>query len=257
MKVNPLTAVWESGRAAVGTYIMYDRDIATVQIAAAAGLDFIVFDMEHRPHDYETIHDMAQVARLAGIAPIVGPAEIAEYADLACSGHRRVRGHRSARGNARRGNAGGGRGSISAARPSRAGRNCRSQSLSRSGIDRSTRCDTTTQTISLFLKVEAEHAVHRIDELLAPDGVDGVMIGPLDLSINMGIPGRTSHPRLMKLVDRVREACLDRGLRFGDYVGSPDDVAAAVDAGASWVIVGSEMDALGEAWRRAAGSVRE
>lgn len=31
----------------------------------------------------------------------------------------------------------------------------------------------------------------------------------------------------------------------------------AVEAGSSWVIVDSEMDALSEAWRRAAGSVRE
>jgi 2-keto-3-deoxy-L-rhamnonate aldolase RhmA len=111
--------------------------------------------------------------------------------------------------------------------------------------------------VSLFLKIEAEDAIGRIDELLAPDGVDGAMIGPVDLSINMGIPGQTTHPRLLELVNRVREACLNRGVRFGDYVGSPDAVTAAVEAGASWVIVGTEMDALGEAWRGAAASVRD
>ena len=256
MNVNPLTDVWNSGRAAVGTYVMYDREITTVQIAAAAGLDFIVFDMEHRPHDYETIHDMAQVARLAGIAPIVGPAEIAEYPishvlDMGASGvivpHVETPEEVMLAVNAARYPPRGRRG-----RAGTAGHNL--YHAPESAVNELQHYDS---DVSLFLKVEAEHAIHRIDELLAPEGVDGVMIGPLDLSINMGIPGQTTHPRLLKLVDRARGACLDRGLRFGDYVGRPDDVAAAVDAGASWVIVGSELDALSDAWRSAAASVRE
>lgn len=255
MTVNPLTEVWNSGRAAVGTYIMYDRDITTVQIAAAAGLDFIVFDMEHRPHDYETIHDMAQVARLAGIAPIVGPAEIAEYPishvlDLGASGiiipHVETPEDVAMALNATRYPPNGRRG-----RSGVAGHNL--YHAPESVVDELRHYDS---DVSLFLKIEAEEAIVRIDELLAPGGVDGAMIGPVDLSINMGIPGQTTHPRLLELVDRVRNACIDRGIRFGDYVGSPDDVAAAVEAGASWVIVGSEMDALGEAWRRAAASIR-
>ncbi len=256
MKVNPLTEIWDSGRAAVGTYIMYSRDITTVQIAAAAGLDFIVFDMEHRPHDYESIHDMAQVARLAGIAPIVGPTEIAEYPishvlDLGASGviipHVETPEDVAIAVNATRYPPHGRRG-----RSGVAGHNL--YHAPESTVDELQHYDS---DVSLFLKIEAEDAIGRIDELLAPDGVDGAMIGPVDLSINMGIPGQTTHPRLLELVNRVREACLNRGVRFGDYVGSPDAVTAAVEAGASWVIVGTEMDALGEAWRGAAASVRD
>src|SRR5438270_13685497 len=89
--VNPLRRIWRAGRAAIGTYIFYSRDITTVQVAAASGLDFIVFDLEHRPHDPETIHDLLQMARLTGVAPLVGPADIATHAisyvlDLGASG---------------------------------------------------------------------------------------------------------------------------------------------------------------------------
>ena len=47
MNVNPLKQIWQSGKTVIGTYIMYSRDVTTVELAAAAGLDFVVFDLEH------------------------------------------------------------------------------------------------------------------------------------------------------------------------------------------------------------------
>ena len=77
MNVNPLKQIWQSGKTVIGTYIMYSRDVTTVELAAAAGLDFVVFDLEHRPHSIETVHDLCQVARLAGLSVLVGPSDIA------------------------------------------------------------------------------------------------------------------------------------------------------------------------------------
>ena len=42
MDVNPLKKIWEAGNIAVGSYIMYSRDIVTVELAASANLDFVV-----------------------------------------------------------------------------------------------------------------------------------------------------------------------------------------------------------------------
>ena len=50
------------GGTAIGSYVMYSRDVATIEIAAAAGLDFVQFDLEHRLHDSATLHDLCQVA---------------------------------------------------------------------------------------------------------------------------------------------------------------------------------------------------
>ena len=91
MDVNPLKRIWDAGRVAIGTYLNYSRDPATVQVAAAAGLDFLLFDLEHRPYGYETVHDLSQIARLAGMASLVGPREISAHAishvlDIGASG---------------------------------------------------------------------------------------------------------------------------------------------------------------------------
>ncbi len=255
MNVNPLNDIWDSGRAAVGTYFMYTRDIASVEIAAAAGLDFIVFDLEHRPHDSEAIHDLCQVARIAGLAPLVGPPAIEEHSishvlDIGASGviipHVQTPEEVELAVNSVRYPPQGKRGRAGVA----------GQNLYHAPISTADEIASFNSNVSLFLKVESEAAIVRIDELLAPDGVDGAMVGPLDLSIDMGIPGETTNPRLLDLIDRVRTACGDGGVRFGDYVSSPDHVSGAVEAGASWVIVGSELDALATAWKSAAQSVR-
>ena len=106
--------------------------------------------------------------------------------------------------------------------------------------------------IALLIKVETEEAIGRLEELVAPDDVNGVMVGPLDLSMDMGIPGETQNPRLLELIDRVREVCGKAGGHYGDYVSSPADVQGAIDAGASWVIIGSELDLLKAGWEEAA-----
>ncbi len=251
MNVNPLKEIWDAGGAAVGSYIMYSRDVATVEIAAAAGLDFLVFDLEHRTHGLESIHDLCQVARLAGVAPLVGPAainahDISVVLDIGASGviiphvdtieevqvaidavRYPPRGHR-------------GRAGV-------AGHN-----LYAAGGTTVEEMEHYNSDVALLIKVETEAAIGRLEELVAPEDVNGVMVGPLDLSIDMGIPGETTHPRLLELIDRVREVCGKARVHYGDYVSSPADIPGAIEAGASWVIAGSEMDLLSAGWKSAA-----
>jgi 2-keto-3-deoxy-L-rhamnonate aldolase RhmA len=251
--VNPLKPIWASGRVAVGTYIMYSRDVTTIQLAAAAGLDFVLFDMEHRPHDFETIHDLCQVARLAGMAPLVGPQDISAFAishvlDMGASGvvipHVETPEDVAVAISAvlypphgRRGRCG------------QAGHNL--YSPTRSVAEEVAHYDS---DVALLLKVESESAIGRLEELVAPDVVAGVMIGPSDLSMDMGIPGQTHHERILRLFDRVADVCRQRGIQYGTAVSSADDVQAAVDAGATWVMVGSEMELLTQGWKQASAA---
>ena len=204
MDVNPLKRIWDSGGVAVGTYIMYSRDLTTIQLAAAAGLDFVMFDLEHRPHDYETIHDLSQVARMAGMASLVGPKDITVHAishvlDIGASGV--VIPHVETAEEVAL--------AISAVRYPPLGRRGRAgvaghnlYSPTRSVAEEIRHYDT---DVSLLLKVESESAIGRLDELVASDEVNGVMVGPLDLSIDIGVPGEIGHERVLALIDHVRE----------------------------------------------------
>lgn len=250
MNVNPLKQIWQSGKTVIGTYIMYSRDVTTMELAAAAGLDFVVFDLEHRPHSIETVHDLCQVARLAGLSVLVGPsdiasAEISHLLDIGASGiiipHVKTIEEVEL--------------SIKAVRYPPQGERGRcglaGHNLYKS--DRSTPEELVhyNDGVVLFLKVESEFAIQTLEDLVDPQGVDGVMVGPMDLSFDMGIPGKINHKRLLNLVDQVSKICHKRKIHYGAFVSSAAEVSQAVDMGASWIIVGSEMEFLSCAWKAA------
>jgi 4-hydroxy-2-oxoheptanedioate aldolase len=66
--------------------------------------------------------------------------------------------------------------------------------------------------------IESIPAVEQLDSLLSIDGLDGVFIGPHDLSINMGIPEQYDHPEFKKtvklIIEKARKYTLDVGIHF-------------------------------------------
>ena len=69
--------------------------------------------------------------------------------------------------------------------------------------------------VVVVVMIETKEAVAAIDEILAVQGVDGVFIGPYDLSLSYGIPGKTSDPVMVdakrKIVGACRRAKKSRG----------------------------------------------
>lgn len=43
------------------------------------------------------------------------------------------------------------------------------------------------------------------------EGLDGIFIGPFDLSIALGIPGEFEHPDFKEAIQRIKKACHDNG----------------------------------------------
>lgn len=66
------------GKSAVGTMIRLIRTPAVVLVAKSAGLDFIMYDMEHGPFGFETISDAASLARAEGIDCFVRVPELSK-----------------------------------------------------------------------------------------------------------------------------------------------------------------------------------
>jgi 2-keto-3-deoxy-L-rhamnonate aldolase RhmA len=88
--------------------------------------------------------------------------------------------------------------------------------------------------------VQAEHhdAVAHIREIVRVDGVDGVLIGPYDLSASLGRPGAVDHPEVRGAIERVRDACADAGLRIGIFGVTPEAVQPYIDQGFTMIVVG-------------------
>jgi 2-keto-3-deoxy-L-rhamnonate aldolase RhmA len=67
----------------------------------------------------------------------------------------------------------------------------------------------------VVLQIETQKAVDMRDELLSVKGVDAVMIGPVDLSISLGVPGDFEHPKMVAAMEAIRDSCLKHGVAPG------------------------------------------
>lgn len=88
--------------------------------------------------------------------------------------------------------------------------------------------------------VQAEHrdAVAHIRDIVRVDGVDGVLIGPYDLSASYGRPGAVDHPEVTGAIERVRAACAEVGLPIGIFGLTPEAVQPYIDRGFTMIVVG-------------------
>jgi 2-dehydro-3-deoxyglucarate aldolase/4-hydroxy-2-oxoheptanedioate aldolase len=58
------------------------------------------------------------------------------------------------------------------------------------------------------------------DELLSVRGLDAVMVGPVDLSISLGVAGDFQHPKMVQAMEAIRDSCLRRGIAPGTQTRS-------------------------------------
>lgn len=54
---------------------------------------------------------------------------------------------------------------------------------------------------------ETSGCLENIEEIASIDGVDGIFVGPYDLSIALGIPGQFNSDILINALDRIVKAC--------------------------------------------------
>jgi 2-keto-3-deoxy-L-rhamnonate aldolase RhmA len=76
--------------------------------------------------------------------------------------------------------------------------------------------------LEIIVQIEHIQAVEEIDEILALDRLNGVFIGPFDLSGSMGIPGQLDHPRLKEAIKKVASKTSESGKLLGAHVIKPD-----------------------------------
>ena len=92
--------------------------------------------------------------------------------------------------------------------------------------------------ICVLVQAETVTALQNLDAIAATPGVDGVFIGPADLSASMGHPGNAAHPD-------VQAATAD-GVRRISAAGKAPGILATTEAGAKqWLAAGALFVAVG------------
>lgn len=100
--------------------------------------------------------------------------------------------------------------------------------------------ETADEEILVIVQIETEEAVSNIDEILSVEGVDGVFVGPFDLSISMGFRGKKDDKQFQDAIDTVLAAAKRQGIAAGMWEGAGKSVRERIEEG--WQIIAVGLD---------------
>jgi len=203
----------------VGTMVRMIRNPSVATIAKAAGLDFIMLDMEHGSYSVESVEDIAKVARLCGVGifariPSLDRAYVSRVMD---AGIQAVMVPMISSAEEARKLVGwaryepiGNRGLSS---------NGGLTDYQGMGMDAPLFMKSQNQKTLTIAQIETKQAIDCIDEIAAVEGIDVLLIGPNDLSISLGLPGQTLDPLVLEAITKVADSA-DRHNKIFSIHGS-------------------------------------
>ena len=229
-----------------------------IEVLAYTGMDYVLIDLEHSPIGAEHAAQLVGVAQGAGLAPLVRVdgierSPILKMLDAGAAGLvvpqlETVEQARELVGYAKFPPLGG-RGYC----PTRDG-GWGSGSCYERGMD-GYMAEANASTL-LIPQCETAGCLEHIEEIAAVEGVDGIFIGPFDLSIALGIPGQFGDPLLTEGIERVRRACAAAGKLCIMYAGSGEAAKRYFDQGFPSVAAGLDIEVLKLAVRGIASAAR-
>jgi 4-hydroxy-2-oxoheptanedioate aldolase len=93
-----------------------------------------------------------------------------------------------------------------------------------------------------IVNIESLTAVNNLDNLLGVDGLDAIIIGPHDLSINMGIPEQYEHPEFEKVVKEIIQKARSKEIAAGiHFPDNPDRQIKWMKEGVNIIMHSSDM----------------
>jgi len=98
--------------------------------------------------------------------------------------------------------------------------------------------------ICLLVQVETGAALDRLEAIASVDGVDGVFIGPSDLSASLGHIGNPAHPDVQKALEDAVRRLRAVGKPAGILTGNEDEARRYIAWGYTFVAVGSDVALL-------------
>eukprot|EP01012_Entosiphon_sulcatum_P003073 TRINITY_DN10843_c0_g1_i1.p1 TRINITY_DN10843_c0_g1~~TRINITY_DN10843_c0_g1_i1.p1 ORF type:complete len:283 (-),score=37.73 TRINITY_DN10843_c0_g1_i1:2-850(-) len=218
--------LWSSAHSAVVTDVLAD-----------SGYDWLVLDMEHAPGEIPGIYSQLQVLARSSTTPVVRP----PWNDLViikrvldCGAQTLLIPYVQSAEEARYAVAAaryppqGIRGAAPVQRASKYGRIQDYLKVA-------------NREVCVLVQVETQRAVQQLPEIASVEGVDGIFVGPTDLSIDMGHPHNPGHPAVQEKIAHIASECQRLGKPTGILAPAEQDAKRYIAMGFTFVAVGGDM----------------
>jgi len=242
MRENRVRQALQQGRVTYGIMIQEMRSSAIAQLMATAGFDFVFFDMEHGSHNMETVADLIKVARLSDLTPLVRVPDdqyhlIARVLDAGAQGIMVPRVETRAQVEK----------IVQCAQfPPQGRRGC---SVLKGHSDYHPEpvldfCRHANSDNLVILQIERRRAVEDIESILSVKGVDGAIMGPIDLALSYGLPPDMSNPVIAESIQKVVDTCRHLGIASGMHTGNLDVLKEWMAKGMQIIVYSTDLGLL-------------
>lgn len=238
MNARELSAALHEGQHVFGTLIVSPSP-RWPEAVRSCGLDFVFIDTEHIALDREQLSWMCQIYAGMGLAPLVritspSPYEATTVLDGGAAGIIAPYIESATQVQALRG--------AVKLRPIKGGK---LQSMLDGAAAESTLHEYITSAAAerlLIVNIESSPAIAALDEILAVPGLDAVLIGPHDLSCNLGVPEQYDHPDFLAACETIFRKARAAGIGAGiHFWGSIEQQARFLKLGANMLIHSADI----------------
>lgn len=223
-------------------------DPGVAGILGWSGFDYVVIDAEHAPFTLESMRACVDALSASPAASVVrvaanDPVHIKQALDLGVDGVQVPTVSDAAAAAA----------AVRASRYAPEGnRGVGLGHAARYGANVDEYLATANSRVAVLAMIEDRSGVEHAAEIAAVEGLDGVLIGPFDLSADLGLLGQLEHPTVQDAFSHVIEACVAAGTK----VGSLGEVAALARRGVTLFTCFVDGSALGASARQVVADAR-
>ncbi len=226
---NKTKAKLKRGEIAIGHFVLEFATPGIGQMIANAGYDYIIFDMEHSSFTQENIRQAILSSKAAGITPIVRVQDT-EYFLMSRPLDAGAQGLMIPRVESK----------------DQVLKIMESTKYPPSGIrgtafgiahddykggDIGLGIRKANEEILIIVQTETAKSVDNVDQILSVEGVDVAWIGQSDMTVSLGIPGQYDHPKFLRALDKILNACEKYGVAPGYIPITVEEAIAMIDKG--------------------------
>jgi len=241
----------------VGTFFEMGS-MSEMECLGYSGLDYVIIDAEHGPFDMETIMDLIRAAESKNLSPFVRIGdvthkEIQRILDVGAQGLivpclRTIDEMRKLVDLAKFAPVGN-RGFC----PGR-GSGFGFADWASQGIDKF--METCNEEVMVIPQCETKECLEIIEDIVNIEGIDGIFIGPFDLSISLGIPAQFSNEIFIAATNRILKACQNAGKPIFIFTGNIEDAREYLANGYDGVAYNMDAVVLVNAYREIVNSIK-
>jgi 4-hydroxy-2-oxoheptanedioate aldolase len=240
---NPFKRALRERRPQIGLWAALAHPY-TAEICAGSGFDWLLIDGEHAPNELQSMLTQLQAIAPYPVAPVVRPpwndfVRIKQILDIGAQNLLipMIESVEEAKA------------AVAAVRYPPAGIRGMGSALARSSRwnripDYPLRAN---DEMCVLLQIETPKGLAALESILAVDGVDGVFIGPADLSAGMGYVNNPEHPDVTAAIDAAIGRIIAAGKAAGILHTKPERAQHFLSLGATFVAVGVDASLLARA----------